>query len=146
MKTKHIPFSTHSHKGPREFFGWQWREQWKKQWQKCKIRKMSRRGPRWVPFRRLVLEMLGTPQNPKWAAATITALAQKLARIVKNQWKFFRQTFPFSQWFQLGHNHQTSRETGKQKTNENHIQPVSCWEGRMLKILFWLFLILPGYV
>ena len=42
-----------------------------------KVRNMPRRGPGWVPFCGLppgknysrVLEMLGTPQKPKWAAA-----------------------------------------------------------------------------
>ena len=32
-----------------------------------------------------VLEMSGTLQNPKWAAATITTLAQKLTKEFKNQ-------------------------------------------------------------
>ena len=31
--------------------------------------------------------MPGTPEKPKWAAATITKLAQELARSVKNKWK-----------------------------------------------------------
>ena len=31
-------------------------------------------------------EMPGMPQKPKWAAATITKLAQKMARTVKHQW------------------------------------------------------------
>ena len=33
------------------------------------------------------LEMPGAPQKPKWAAATITKLALKLARSIKNQCK-----------------------------------------------------------
>ena len=33
-----------------------------------------------------VFEMPGAHQKPKWAPATITKLAQKLARTVKNQW------------------------------------------------------------
>jgi hypothetical protein len=32
-----------------------------------------------------ILEMPGAPQKPKWAAATITKLAQKLAKIANNQ-------------------------------------------------------------
>jgi hypothetical protein len=32
-----------------------------------------------------VLEMPGTPQKPKWAAATITKLVQKFAKKNKNQ-------------------------------------------------------------
>ena len=42
------------------------------------------------------LEMPGTPQKPKWAAATITKLAQKLARIIRNQRKANMSPFPLS--------------------------------------------------
>ena len=46
-----------------------------------------------------VLEMPGTPQKPKWAAATITKLAQKLEKMSKiNE----NQTFALSQPFALG--------------------------------------------
>jgi hypothetical protein len=43
--------------------------------------------------------MPGTPQKPKWAAATITKLAQKLEKMSKiNE----NQTFALSQPFALG--------------------------------------------
>ena len=48
-----------------------------------------RRSPLGLPK---VLEMLGTPQKPKWAAATITKQTQKLAK--KNQ-PVTTKYFPF---------------------------------------------------
>ena len=39
-----------------------------------------------------------------------------------------------------------AKELENIQTNQNHVQPVGCWEDICLKILFWLFLVLSDYV
>ena len=86
----------------REFFGWQGREYGRNRENYARLGKWLGEGhvechfvgfPRARNYSR-VLEMPGTSQNLKWAAATIATLAQKLARIVKNQWKPNISLFP----------------------------------------------------
>ena len=43
MKTKHVPFPTHSHQVPWEFLGWQRGEYGRNRREVCKLKKLSRR-------------------------------------------------------------------------------------------------------
>ena len=105
------PFPTHSPYGQRRFFGLQWKEYGRNRGTKRKAGKISRREPGWVPFCGLsrgelilgVFEMPGTPQKPKWGAATTTKL-QKLAQKKTVKTKHFS----FLTHSHYGHNHQTS--------------------------------------
>ena len=95
-------FPTHSHYGQREFFGRKWREYGRSRGAEA----TSRREPnfflfffRAFPRGEIILEVLempGTPEKQKGAAATITKKMQKLAKKITsdNQIFCFSHSFP----------------------------------------------------
>ena len=88
--------------------------------------------------------MPGTPEKQKGPAATITKQVQKLAK-KNNQWQSNILPFPL-----IPTKARTTKLAQKREKNIqnqlNHVQPVGCGEEICLKMLFWLFLILPDYV
>ena len=97
-------FPTHSHYGQREFFGRKWREYGRNRGADAKLGKPSRRAPSCFFLRAFprgevileVLEMPGTPEKQKGAAATITKQIQKFAKKLTsdNQIFCFSHSFP----------------------------------------------------
>ena len=81
-------FPTHSHYGQREFFGRKWREYGRNRGADAKLGKPLEESQVGFFFRAFprgeiileVLEMPGTPEKQKGAAATITKQIQKLAK------------------------------------------------------------------
>ena len=98
-------FPTHSHYGQREFFGRKWREYGRNRVADAKLGKPLEESQVVVFFRAFprgeiileVLEMPGTPEKQKGAAATITKQIQKLAK----KWTSDNQIFCFSHSFPL---------------------------------------------
>ena len=89
-----------------ESCGWQWREYGRSRGKHARLGTCLREGQVECHFVGLPQGKNNSsgigdawhPQKPKWAAATITKLVQKLARIVNNQWKpNISPYFPFSQ-------------------------------------------------
>ena len=94
-------FPTHSHYGQREFFGRKWREYGRNRGADAKLGKPLEESQVVFFFRAFprgeiileVLEMPGTPEKQKGAAATITKQIQKLAKKI-NQWQPIILLFP----------------------------------------------------
>ena len=97
-------FPTHSHYGQQEFFGRKWREYGRNRGADAKLGKPLEESQvvfflRAFPRGEIILEVLempGTPEKQKGAAATITKQIQKLAKKITsdNQIFCFSHSFP----------------------------------------------------
>ena len=119
-------FPTHSHYGQREFFGRKWREYGRNRGADAKLGKPLEESQvvfflRAFPRGEIILEVLempGTPEKQKGAAATITKQIQKLAK--NNQWQPNILLFPL-----IPTKARTTKLAQKLENTQNQLKPCS---------------------